>query len=130
MKSACTLSCRLCMAERKEICYCWRKTKKLLLNKKSEVYGSYKCQTRFHRFEREIGTGTDDVRSTENCHDNFSDLEKNNTEARTTEERNLLYELEHDPNDESNLARAILAKHNILTGTGTATASRELVEYV
>ena len=56
--------------------------------------------------------------------------EEKNTEHRTIEQRNLLRELGYDSNDESNLARAILAEHDRLAGTGTNNASRESVEYV
>ena len=60
MKSACTLSCKLCMVERKEIAKRWRTDKKSLINDRSEMFGSCKCKTRFHRFILDDNAGTDD----------------------------------------------------------------------
>ena len=52
MKTACTLNCKLCMVERKAICSLWRSNKSKIINNKSEIFGSCKCETRFHKFTK------------------------------------------------------------------------------
>ena len=52
MKTACTLNCKLCMVERKAICSLWRSNKSKIINNKSEIFGSCKCKTRFHKFTK------------------------------------------------------------------------------
>ena len=55
------------MVEQKEICRRWRRKKRSLINDKSDIFGSSKCKTKFHRFLRGNEADTDDVHSTENC---------------------------------------------------------------
>ena len=48
-KSQKTLNCRLCMAERREILHRMRTKPQSIINDRSEVYGSCKCNPRFHK---------------------------------------------------------------------------------
>ena len=75
LKSACTLSCRICMEERKEICKRWRECRDQLMNAKSEIYGSCTCKRRFQRLLRRNPKGTDPGHVPENCHDDFPPTE-------------------------------------------------------
>ena len=54
--SACTLQCKICMVERKEILSCFRSDKSKIINDNSDNYSSCKCGRKFHKFDRTITT--------------------------------------------------------------------------
>lgn len=86
MKSACTLKCKLCMMERKEIAKKWRTDKKSLINDRSEIFGSCKCRTRFHRFTFGKYAGTDEEFNSErDSHSINSDLSSENSQDESQE---------------------------------------------
>jgi len=115
LKSACTLSCRICMEERKEICKRWRECKGLLMNKKSEIYGSCTCKTRFHRLQRRNSNGTDDGHVPENCHDDFPPTEDTSPDYSTIVPAGLPQDPNITRDAGPNLLRAIAVEHSTRT---------------
>ena len=59
MKSAVTLSCKLCMQERKAINTAWRRKRNSIMNDCSDIFGCCKCKTIFHRFKRKNARDTE-----------------------------------------------------------------------
>ena len=85
MKTACTLVCKLCMAERLEIYSRWQKDKQKLLNDRSKIFGSCTCKTGFHRFTCEVVAGTDESR--EATKKSTTELSQNQTQPQDREEQ-------------------------------------------
>jgi len=56
MKAAHTLQCKICMVERKEILSRFRSDKSKIINDNSDIYSSYKCGSKSHKFARTITT--------------------------------------------------------------------------
>jgi hypothetical protein len=58
MKSTKTMMCKLCMMERREILHRFRSDKSKIMNHNSEIFGTCKCNPRFHQFYRELTVET------------------------------------------------------------------------
>ena len=85
MKTACTLVCKLCMAERLEIYNRCQKDKQKLLNDRSKIFGSCTCKTGFNRFTCAVVAGTDESR--EATKKSTTELSQNQTQPRDREEQ-------------------------------------------
>ena len=54
MKSSRTLQYKICMVERKEILSRFRANQSETINDNSDIFSSCKCNSRFHKFSREV----------------------------------------------------------------------------
>ena len=54
MKSTKTMQCKLCMMERREIFHIFRSDKSKIMNHNSEIFGTCKCNPRFHQFYQKL----------------------------------------------------------------------------
>jgi hypothetical protein len=58
MKSTKTMQCKLCMMERREILHRFWSDKSKIMNHNSEIFGTCKCNPRFHQFYRKLTVET------------------------------------------------------------------------
>ena len=66
MKTARTMQCKICMVERLEILKRFQNSRRTLINDNSDIFSSWKCRAKFHKFTSKVTIEALKTRTTQN----------------------------------------------------------------